>query len=186
MTLTDCTHLERLCVIRRWYLQHGHDDFDRLHDLTSSSGKYGGGINNYIGGSAIVTGCTIANSTAINQGGGISTYGPLKLINSTISGDTADSAGGMFVDSESGSTTLTNCTVTGNRETKDGGGGIHAFGPTILFNTIVCGNYGGAAPSMTPNDIAGSVNTSTPATISSAQGVQEDWPTAQTEILLAS
>src|SRR5438270_12708640 len=104
--------------------------------------------------------CTITNNTAVNQGGGISTYGPLKLINSTIAGNTADAAGGISVDSETGSATVTNCTVTRNRETGARGGGIDAGGPTTLYNTIVCGNFGGPAPSTTPNDISNSVDTS--------------------------
>ena len=160
MTLTNCT------ISNDSALTGGGIDNTgtmTLSDCTVSqvAGTYGGGVTNYIGGTAVIIGCTIADNTAANQGGGISTYGPLKLINSTIAGNTADSAGGIYVDAETGSTTLTNCTVTGNRETKDGGGGIHAFGPTTLYNTIVCGNSGGAAPSTTPNDIAGSVDTST-------------------------
>jgi hypothetical protein len=128
--------------------------------VSQVSGTFGGGVTNYIGGTAVIVACTISNNTAVNQGGGVSTYGPLKLINSTIVGNTAPSAGGIYVDSETGSTTVTNCTITGNRETGSGGGGIHAFGPTTLYNTIVCGNFGGASPSTTPNDIAGSVETS--------------------------
>jgi len=159
MTLTDCTISNDSALSGGGIFSTGTMT---LTDCTISnvSGKYGGGINNYIGGTATLTGCTVSDSTAINQGGGISTYGPLNLINCTITGDTADSAGGIFNDGETGTMTLTNCTVTANRETKDGGGGIHTFGPTILVNTIVAGNFGGAAPSTTPNDIAGSITTS--------------------------
>ena len=160
MTLTDCTISNDTAITGGGIFNTGTINLNGC-TISNISGKYGGGITNYIGGTATVTGCTVADSTAMNQGGGISTYGPLKLINSTISGDIAPSAGGIFVDSESGSVTITNCTITGNRETGDGGGGIHAFGSTTLYNTIVCGNFGGAAPSTTPDDIAGSVNTST-------------------------
>jgi hypothetical protein len=159
MTLTDCTISDDSALTGGGIENTGAMTLVGC-TVSQVAGKYGGGVTNYIGGTAVIMACTITKNTADNQGGGISTYGPLKLINSTVVGNTAASAGGIYVDSETGSTTVTNCTVTGNRETGAGGGGIHAFGPTTLYNTIVCGNFGGTAPSTTPNDIAGSVNKS--------------------------
>ncbi len=158
MTLTDCVISNDSALTGGGIYNTGTMTLT-ASTISKVAGTYGGGVTNYIGGTAVILACTITNNTAVNQGGGVSTYGNLALINSTIAGNTADSAGGIYVDSETGSTTVTNCTITRNRETKDGGGGIHAFGPTTLYNTIVCGNFGGVSPSTTPNDIAGSVNT---------------------------
>jgi hypothetical protein len=56
---------------------------------------------------------------------------------------------------------VTNCTITANRVISGAnnvGGGIFNSGPGAqLFNTIVAGNFRGAAPSTTADDIAGNV-----------------------------
>ena len=158
MTLTDCTVSNDSALTGGGIYNKGTMTLTGC-TVAQVAGTYGGGITNYLGGTAVIMACTITNNTAVNQGGGISTYEPLTLINSTVVGNTAGSAGGIYVDLETGSMVATNCTITGNRETGGGGGGIHAFGPTTLYNTIVCGNFGGAAPATTPNDIAGSVDT---------------------------
>ncbi len=87
---------------------------------------------------AAITNCTFVNNSSISQGGGIE----------------AESAGGPVI--------ITNTTITGNRSI-DGslerlGGGLYNDRATTLFNTIVIGNFQGAAPSTTPNDVSGYVN----------------------------
>ncbi len=77
--------------------------------------------------------------------------------NCTISGNraTTSNGGGLMVGS-SGSATLVNCTVTNNRA--EGGaiaGGIrcNSGSPLVLMNSLVVGNFAGASPSTTADDI---------------------------------
>ena len=137
--------------------------------LSGNTGSsYGGGLLNY-GGAVTLTNCTIAGNTANSFGGGlISIAGALTLTNSTVSGNTLSGIGGCGVEIEYGTATLTNstianntvpgtasyiyslrslsstttvanCTITGNT----GQGGILAdagTGSVTLSNCIVAGN----------------------------------------------
>ena len=64
------------------------------------------------------------------------------LTNCTISGNSAaGSGGGLFNGYHYGTTTLTNCTVSGNSATGNGGGLYNATdGTTTLTNCTVSGN----------------------------------------------
>jgi len=108
---------------------------------------------------------TFTRNYALEDGGAIdSDDGNLIIVNSTISGNSADGdGGGLFQCGGCGSTTavLTNVTITDNRADADGdevgvGGGISNFGGVLtLRNTIVAGNFNGESPSTTPDDIDG-------------------------------
>lgn len=121
----------------------------------NTSGADGGGIDN--DGAATVTASTLSGNFAASEGGGLASKGLLTLVNVTLYGNTATSDGGGL--QSSGTATLTNCTITANRVTHGSsgsfGGGIFAAAPLKIFNTIVAGNFQGAAPSTTANDIAG-------------------------------
>jgi hypothetical protein len=111
--------------------------------FTSNPAEYGGGIEN--GGKLTITGSTLSDNTA-NVGGGIASIGGIgnssTLVNCTFSGNVATVAGGG-IDESTGSLTLTDCTVS-NNSAPDGGGindsAAEANGTVTLGNTIVAGN----------------------------------------------
>src|SRR5262249_15367155 len=67
-------------------------------------------------------------------GGGISAAGPVSLVRSTVSGNTASTGGGLAADAA----TLVNSTISGNT-----GGGIVAGGTVELSNATITENRGG-------------------------------------------
>src|SRR5207247_2100221 len=91
---------------------------------------------------------TIVDSAIINNtgdyGGGISNYGTLTVINSTISGNSSGRSGGGIYNV--GSTTLMNVTITNNTAgtggvAGDGGGIVVASGSYSIKNSIIAGNF---------------------------------------------
>ncbi len=86
--------------------------------------------------SASISGLTITGGHA-DQGGGLFNSGTATLTNCTISGNTASGKGGGF--SSSGTGTLINCTISGNTAS-NGGGMFIGSDTTTLGNTIVAGN----------------------------------------------
>ena len=89
---------------------------------------------------ASISGLTITGGTTTANGGGLYNFGTTTLTNCTISGNSATSYGGGGVDN-GGTLTLTNCTVSGN--SAGGGGGVfgHAnCGTATLTNCTVSGN----------------------------------------------
>src|SRR5262249_18546062 len=87
---------------------------------------------------ASISGVTITGgSTGYAPGAGLYTLGTTSLTNCTISGNSgfASLASGSY-SNPGGSLTLTNCTVSGN----SAGGLFTYFGPSTLTNTIVAGN----------------------------------------------
>jgi len=124
------------------------------------------------------TAVTIANSTIANNrvtggaieglGGGIYVLGKFSMVNSTVTGNTAESAGlvvqggGILLavdpaSLEGSEGTIVNSTIAGNSVGVGGiGGGLAVYNPTpevggsatlLLRNTIVAGNTGPAGPS---------------------------------------
>ena len=85
---------------------------------------------------------TIRNGKITDNGGGIRNQGngTLTLTNSTVSGNEAQSVGGIF---SSSAVTLTNSTVSGN-EAGTFGGGIFSIGDVTLTNSTVSGNQAGS------------------------------------------
>jgi CSLREA domain-containing protein len=117
----------------------------------------GGAFDN--DGTVTVSSSTFSNNTCGSEGGAIDNHGSApKIINSTFVNNTASSRGGAI--NGGGAVTLINCTLTGNRVTSSSGqgGGLLATAPAQLFNTIVAGNFRGAAPGTTANDIGGTVD----------------------------
>lgn len=109
----------------------------------------GGGIYSTAG-SVTLTNCTIAGNTATNGAGGIGGT-DLALTNCTVAGNSSRAGGGII---SVGTVTLNGCTVAGNRSTTSAGGGLQvADGTVLLRNTIVAGNFQGAAAASTPGDI---------------------------------
>ena len=114
-----------------------------------------GGISNS-GGTLSLNNCTVSGNSAGGNGGGILSQnnGTVTLTNSTVSDNaTATNGGGIL---NGGMMKITNSTVTGNRADSDGdalgsGGGIAPSGTETLNNTIVAGNFVGTGT--TPDDI---------------------------------
>jgi len=114
-------------------------------------GQFGGGIAN--GGELTLVNSTVRDSAAVSEpepcggdpctdgrAGGIwnGGAGALTLVSSTVSGNTADSGGGIF---QSGATLmLTNSTVSGNAASQGGGIYSDGSGPVTLTNSTVSGN----------------------------------------------
>src|SRR5262249_1773329 len=74
------------------------------------------------------------------------------VINSTVSGNRSDSFAGGVDSFNATNTTLVNTTVTNNRSNAATGGLMNS-GLVLLKNTIVSGNFTGAAPSTTASDM---------------------------------
>jgi hypothetical protein len=119
--------------------------------MTTITGPAGGvtvhGGNYYrvfeIYGPASISGMTITGGRqgGYGSGGGLLNYGTTTLTNCTISGNQAYRGAGLF---NSGSLTLNNCTVCGNYGPENYGFGLtdqlYAYGKTVLTNTIVSGS----------------------------------------------
>ncbi|HEY0320623.1 MAG TPA: Ig-like domain repeat protein, partial [Pyrinomonadaceae bacterium] len=140
-----------------------------ISNLTIANGRdgFGGGI--YSEGNLTITNSTLTNNHAVlglpgatGEGGAIDSEGGLlTIINSTISGNSAETFGGGLNNCGNSTAVLTNVTITGNRADVDnlppgGGGGIAQVSSipnsVTLVNTIVAGNFKGSAGS-TADDI---------------------------------
>jgi CSLREA domain-containing protein len=133
--------------------------------LSGNFADDGGGIYNVGGNNLNITGCTFSGNSAL-LGGGIYNEQPigsqvnLTLTNSTLSNNTASSAGGgIYSYAPSGTLTLTNTTLSGNvangtngANGDGGGGGVFFSGGaggtlnitnSILINNFAVGSGGG-------------------------------------------
>jgi Bacterial Ig-like domain (group 3) len=100
---------------------------------------------------ANVSGLTISdgNLSGNGQGGGISNSGTLTLTDCTVSGNSASFGGGIY--NNRGMLTLIDCTVSGN-SAKYGGGLFDQHGTITLSDSTISGNsakYGGGVDSST-------------------------------------
>ena len=125
-----------------------------ISDLTIADGRAdsGGGIYNL--GDLTLARVTLSGNRAAGgagQGGAIhSAGGTLFVVNSTVSGNSAETDGGGLFNQGASAATLVNVTVADNRADSDNngsgdGGGIAHTGsnPLTLRNTIVAGNFKG-------------------------------------------
>jgi CSLREA domain-containing protein len=115
---------------------------------SNTANTSGGGIASS-GVSALIDSTVSGNTAITNRGGGLSFdngYGStgFTLTNSTVSGNTAFRAGGIYVETYYGYLTLTNTTVSGNTSSEGSGGGIASFayyGIVTLTDSTVTGNH---------------------------------------------
>jgi hypothetical protein len=109
-------------------------------EIDGNSAGIGGGIFAYRG-TLTITNSTFANNTAVNYGGGVSTWQigtPATIINSTFSNNSAWHGGAIY---DTWDSTITSSTITANNAAV--GGGIYSVswhGGTTLRNTIVAQN----------------------------------------------
>jgi hypothetical protein len=113
-----------------------------------------------------ISGLTVANGSAANDGGGILNTGTLTLTSSTINSNVACSGGGIYT---SGALTITNSAVNGNVAFGypgiGEGGGIYASGAVTITNSTVSGN---SATSEYLSGCGGGIDTSGTVTITSS------------------
>jgi len=102
----------------------------------------GGGI--FSSSPAIMTNVTVSGNTVSALSGGIHSQQAMTLTNVTVSGNTAASAGGVLhTGMEDTTMTVVNTTISDNRVTGSGHGivgGLQAYAPVVLLNTIVAAN----------------------------------------------
>jgi len=111
-------------------------------DESTISGNTARGVFNYAG-TLIIENSTISNNTS----GGLFNAGNTSIINSTISGNTGNSGGGVF--NFYGILTIENSTISGN--TANVGGGVYnsfyfSDGNLILNRSLIAGNQATVAP----------------------------------------
>jgi hypothetical protein len=130
-----------------------------LSGMTITQGRAyttdGGGIAN--SGNLTVTDCTLLDNIGLGSGdgAGIDSTGMLTVTDCTFSGNTVVSTGGNPRDGAGifnhGTAIVTGSTFDGN----SGGYGGGIYGGGTLDGDIVAGNFNGASPSTTPDDLAG-------------------------------
>lgn len=130
----------------------------RSSTIARNSAQRGGGISNQDGSTMSIRGTAIFNNSATGEGGGIANtalgFGRLStsltILNSTISGNSAPSGGGIFnddhVDEAEADVELTNSTVANNSATQGGGGIDLNAGGLTLINSLVARNRAPMGP----------------------------------------
>ena len=113
--------------------------------ITANHANTGGGIFcDYVSSPKLIN-CTISGNTARNEGGGIYCWmmSSPRLINCTIRGNLSEGNGGGIDSYYQSSLMLSNCIIVGN--TAGGkGGGIYLLGNIVMTNCTVAGNSGGS------------------------------------------
>jgi hypothetical protein len=108
------------------------------NNATGTHNAYGGAI--YTQAKTTISDSTISGnmtSGSIGHGGGIFAVSPaLTIMNSTISGNSATTGGGIYT----GALTLINSTVSDNNAVGAGGGIYHSAGTMGLYNVTIAGN----------------------------------------------
>jgi len=134
-------------------------------EINGNSGQYGGGIRNVQGAVTATASSLVYNFTNAGGGGALYNYcGPVVLVDSTVSSNSADTSGGGVYNEDSGSACgtlldLRSTTIAANRAAIGGsgqGGGIFSTAnSTVAFrNTILSNNELGAG-AFNPSDCAG-------------------------------
>jgi len=120
--------------------------------VSGNSAPFGGGISNREGDLTLVDstflgnsaeGCRGVGAVVCSGGGGIWNSGTLTMLNSTVSGSTANWGAGIY---NRGLPTLTNSTVSGNSAGFDGGGLLNFETLTLIDSTVadnIAGQSGG-------------------------------------------
>lgn len=123
-----------------------------LSGMTMSQGGVGGDNGGCIlnQGSLSITNSTLSNCLSVFEGGGIYNTGSLMVGGSTISAGLASGSGGAVYSTSSGTVTIANSTISGNRATNGItgiGGGIDSRGSLTVLNSTISGNIADNAES---------------------------------------
>jgi hypothetical protein len=112
--------------------------------LSDNTASTTGGAIMAVGGGVTVIRTAMTGNHAATEGGGYYAFGGVNpghlLINTTISRNSADHGGGLWV--QGGTVTLQSSSVTANTATI--GGGLYRFGTFTLHDTLVAANTAGA------------------------------------------
>ena len=117
--------------------------------ISNSEGDALGGGLRVGNGELTITNTTIANNSALSQGGGlwVGENAPTEIINSTFSGNRAESAdgnsglgGAITLNNSNQTTNITNTTIANNYAGSQGGGFWGGDSNTTLTNTILAYN----------------------------------------------
>jgi len=84
----------------------------------------------------ILIGVTVQDGTGVYAGGGLKNLGSLKLVDSVVTGNSADIGGGIF---NAGDLSLHSSSVT-NNDARHGGGGIYSEGLLWMAPSVVSKN----------------------------------------------
>lgn len=150
------------------HIVNGEADIIRS-TISGNSNVSGAGVN--VAGSLTLTDCIVSDNTSTDRGGGISvSYGqatvinttitgnvsglsgsglgggiwaraPLTIARSTISGNTADFGGGIYILADA--LTMDDSTVSRNKASMGGGGIYMRGGGTVIRNCTISGNFAG-------------------------------------------
>jgi predicted outer membrane repeat protein len=106
-----------------------------------SSSVYGGGaIHSDFLTNLTVAGCTFASNSAV-YGGAIHEYNAVMTITSSVfTGNTASFGGALGTVWGTSTTTVTNCSFSGNTATQYGGGVYNSYNALQISNSILWGN----------------------------------------------
>ena len=124
---------------------------DSTFSHNTAEGVSSGGAVYNDSGTLIVSGSTFTNNTAVGPGGAISVNnGDATIVNSTLSGNTADDnsggSGGAVVVQASASLLLINSTVSDNYARIEGNGVyLNSASTVTIQNSIIANNTGGGA-----------------------------------------
>lgn len=94
----------------------------------------GGALGNFITSKMYVDKCSFFGNYANTFGGAIYNLGMLELKNSTFTGNKAFNGSAVFTINQTGKTTITNCTISGNLT--EGGSGAGVFSDLLSTTTI--------------------------------------------------
>jgi hypothetical protein len=109
-------------------------------NLLTISGNKTSRVFDISGGSAVLSGLTITGGSADKGGGLLISHGTLTLTNCTVSGNAATVQGGGIATQSGCTTTLTDCAISGNTA-PDGGGLADLLNSTLsLINATLSGN----------------------------------------------
>jgi CSLREA domain-containing protein len=127
------------------YNQGGTVDIVDSTIIGNSAGFNGGGVFNEGSLSTVtVNDSTVSGNNVSNSGGGIANQGNrLTVVNSTVSGNSAHSGGGVFHSLETGTVSLINSTVTTNTAASGNGGVFVNNGTLTAVNTIIAAQTAG-------------------------------------------
>jgi len=109
--------------------------------VDNNHAERGGGIHCSDSGGTIIRNSIFGNNTAVSEGGAISCYGgmfrTLFLTNTTVSGNSASSGGGIFT---TGSAHLNHVTIANNTAGELGGGIRVGYSTTTIQGTLIANN----------------------------------------------
>jgi len=97
----------------------------------------GGGIYNYPTAEIMITDSTLSGNSTPRLGGGIYGRGTMKMMGSTVSGNSAACGGGFYLN---GGATITDSTITGN-SVSTCGGGIDNLGSLAIAGSTLNDNF---------------------------------------------